>query len=68
MDSFNFIYWIDLFIILGVLGLFYCLYSILKENPIGPNQTQHYVASDLDLHSLSYDPFTDCQARMGKNK
>ena len=32
--------------------LFYFLWKILLANIVDPDQTPHYVASDLDLHSL----------------
>ena len=33
--------------------LFYFLWKILLANNVDPDQTPHYVASDLDLHCLS---------------
>ena len=51
MDSSTVICWMNLFVILEVLGLIYRFYSILMEillvNNVGPDQTPHYVASDL---------------------
>ena len=51
--------WTSPFVILGVLGLFYCLSSIvlwkillLLANNVDPDQMPHYVASDLGLHCL----------------
>ena len=45
------------FVILGVLALFCCFYSIvdgkfLLANNVDPDQMPHYVASDLGLHCL----------------
>ena len=58
MDSSTVICWTSPFAILGVLGLFCCFYSIsdgkscLIAKNVDPNQTPHYVASDLGLHCL----------------
>ena len=57
MDFPTVICWISPFVILGVPGLlchFYSLVSwkILLANNVEPDQTPHYVASDLGLHCL----------------
>ena len=58
VDSSSVIYWTSPFVILGVSGLFSCLYSVFvgkscKQKCLEPDQMQHYVASDLGLHCLS---------------
>ena len=56
------------FVILGVSGLFCRFYSrwkILLANRVDPDQTPHYVASDLGLHCLCMTLFTGFQVRMG---
>ena len=44
------------FVILGLSSLFCRFYSVFDgkslANSVGPNQTPHYVASDLGLHCL----------------
>ena len=39
-------------VILGVSGLFCCFYSIFEAYNVDPDQTPHYVASDLGLLCL----------------
>ena len=56
MDCSTDICWTSPFVILGVSGLF-CrccriLGKILSANTADPDQTRHYMASDLGLHSL----------------
>ena len=56
--------WTSSFDILGVSGLFRRFYSIflrkiLLANNVDPDQTPHDVASDLGLHCLSVNLFTD---------
>ena len=54
------------FVILEMSGLFVAFILFWMENPVSkqrsPDQTPHYVASDLGLHSL---PMTLLQVRMG---
>ena len=57
MDSSTVICRTTLFVNLGVSGLFCHFCSsfdgkILLANKVGPDQTPHYVASDLGLHCL----------------
>ena len=57
VDSSTVICWMSLFVILGVLGLFFHFYStflwrVLLANNVDPDQMPHYVASDLGLHCL----------------
>ena len=57
MDSTTVICWTSPFVILGVSGLFCLFYSgfdgkALFANSVDPDQTPHYVASDLGLHCL----------------
>ena len=56
VDSSTGISWTSPFVILGVPGLFCRFYSIFDRNPVSkhcrPDQTPHYVASDLGLHCL----------------
>ena len=49
VDSSTYICWTSPFVILGV---FFRFYSILLANTVDPDQTPHYVASDLGLHCL----------------
>ena len=56
MDSSSLNYWTSLFVILGMLGLL-CHFTLflmesLLANNVDPDQTPHYVASDLGLHCL----------------
>ena len=56
-DSPTVIYWTSPCVSLGVSGLFCCFYSIflwkiLSANSIDPDETPHYLASDLGLHCL----------------
>ena len=54
------------FVILGVSGLFYRFYFIFDEklvNTVNPDQTPHYVASDLGLHYFPDDLFTGFQVK-----
>ena len=37
----------------------------MLTNNVDPDQTPHYVASDLGLHCFACDPFTGFQVRMG---
>ena len=62
VDSSTIIYWMSLFVILGVLALFCRFFLLLMENPGSEKgrlrsdatyyQTPHYMASYLGLHSL----------------
>ena len=55
MDSSTVICWMSPFFVLGVSGLFCCIFDgnfILLANNTDPDQTSHYVASDLGQHSL----------------
>ena len=61
MDSSTIIHWTIPFVILGVFDLFCCFYygnfivfgwKLLLANSVDPDQTPHYVTSDLDLHCL----------------
>ena len=57
MDYSTIICWMSSFVTLGVPGLFCCFYSIfdgkiLLAKNVDPDQTPHYVASDLGLHCL----------------
>ena len=40
----------------AVSHLFYLEWKILLANTVDPNQTPHYVASDLGLHCLPMTP------------
>ena len=57
VDPSSVICWTSLFVILGVLGLSCCFYSIflwkiLLANNVDPDQMPHNVASDLGLYCL----------------
>ena len=56
VDYSTVICWKSPFVILGASGLYRAFYSIFEgkiANNVGPDQTPHYVASDLDLNCLS---------------
>ena len=52
VDSSTVTYFMSLFVILGLSGLFRNLRKILLANTIDPDQMPYYVASDLGLHCL----------------
>ena len=56
LDSSTAICWTSPFVIFGVPGLFchffYFWWNIMLANNVDPDQTLHYVASDLSLHCL----------------
>ena len=69
VDFSTVICWTSPFAILEMSGLFCRFYSILTENHViskqcDPDQTPHYVASDLDLQ-FAFVPFMCFPVRMG---
>ena len=69
VDSSAVICWTSPFVILRVSGLFVAFilfwWKILLANNVDPDQTPHFVASDLGLHCLTFDTFTGFPGKTG---
>ena len=52
VESSTYICWTSPFVILGVFCFFYSNFDGKLANTVDPDQTPHYVASDLGLHCL----------------